>query len=554
MIPRGKELNEFLIIVLLISLFLGFFVSLLVLYLLDSRVYDGNGKRLPGPNHHLWGQNYLYIRRLARQTNQYSKVISEIFLKEVGDGNIVAFRKLFSRAPSLIIAHPDMVKHVVTGHQLKFLKDAKWDRMKDILGEGLVTCDERLWPRFRSALMPIFRSKSLKGMMTVFNIHSRRLLRHWHFRLNKVALEQENYRFIKCYLDQDIRSLMTGVMCEAGFGYDFFTKSKSKRVSEDLEIIIEEYLQRMSEPMHWWSRMFSNRRTHVNKAVNNFKDLLYTALVERIEQAKVQGDNSPNTVNESSMADEDIRGDFLQLLLDANEVAHDYHRLSNQEICDHVFTFILLGYESTASTLTWMIYELCMHPAIQEQCAAEVDSVLNVNGVLTSAVIFEDISKFSVLIQVLKETMRLHPPLPMIIRKCTTACKIGKYSMQPGSEVSISLLALHRHPDFWYLPNEFFPQRFAPENISETIKSPYQYIPFGGGPRNCIGQRFGQMSVIVILAVLLSKYSFSLEIEDEEKIRFVENVCYAPSEFRVKVSFRNQYSVDSSPRSTGSSS
>jgi cytochrome P450 len=115
--------------------------------------------------------------------------------------------------------------------------------------------------------------------------------------------------------------------------------------------------------------------------------------------------------------------DLVDLMLESNEAMHVSQRLSIEEIVDHIFTFIFLGYENMVSTILWIFYELCRHPDIQRQCSEEVDRIMTVQGMHTSVVLFDDIPRFKHLIEVLKETLRLHPPIPAITGNCQAPCR-----------------------------------------------------------------------------------------------------------------------------------
>lgn len=521
---------RFMVGALVVSLLSGFFSGLFLLNLLDSRVFDENGKLIPGPVHYLWGKNYLTILRIARTTKQYSKAISDVLLNELGDGNIGAYRSL-NGILQIVVGHPDMARSILVAHELKFQIDPRWRRMRDIFGDSSITCHEKSWNRFKNVSGPVFRSHSLKGMITVFNIHARRILRHWYFRLNKLELQNvpPTRRHITSRIDNDFRHLMIGVMCEAGFGFDFFVNDKADKVAADFQTILNECIMRLDDPTDWWHKMWSSRQTKLQQALKSFRELLQTTYEERrLRRMNVENDSSENAYH-----------DLLDILIDTNEQSHPLQQFCSSEIIDSVLSFMFLGFESTATTMMWLIYELCCHPDIQEKCAQEVDTIMKVNGVQTSAVVYDDIPKFSVLIQVLKETLRLHPPIPQIIRQCTAPCRIGEYNVKKGSLVSISILSLHQHPDYWYLPNQFFPDRFSQENVLATIKHPFQYIPFGGGTRNCIGQRFGQMAVVVIMAVLLSKFTFTLPEEGAE-VSAEEGMCLYPTNLRVAIAIRKK--------------
>ncbi len=667
MIITEVLLSPYFLIVLFFALLSGFFAGLIFFHIFDSRVFDEKGQLIPGPKHHLWGKNnYFSIARLAHYSHQYSKVIYEKFLKEVGNGDIVAYNWINGKA-TIIVAHPDMAKSVLSGHHLKYLKDESWDNVKDLLGNGLGTCHVKIWQRYRNILSPLFRSSNLRDMVTTFNIHSRRLLRHWHFRLQQAIQDSPNLAttthstntaasitststsstshhhpfhfessnidkiYIKSLIDKELRHLVLGIICEAGFGYDFFTKKNSELFAQDFEILFNEFSLRMTSGGNGNGsngmlgeedtlfRIFGKSKFFpksllfsvmpkdmkqdqqvVQKALTHIQQLIEKTIHARLNGTLLDDDiitasSSPKSTpapspppsddgifNELSSnfhtsqlppappiplphpslgklspqisVESEQTNDLLQLLLYANEDTIDYQKLSIEEIRDHILSFMILGFENTAMTLIWMIYELCLHQDIQKQCQKEIDSILIIkSGIKTSAVTYEDISKFHKLIQVLKETLRLHPPMSTITRKCTTSCNIGDYTIKSGSRISISLLALHQHPDYWYLPNDFFPDRFSTENINETIKHPFQYIPFGAGGRNCIGQRFSQMSIIVIMAILLSKYHFTLDEDDKLLIKFEEKASNGLENLRVVIQDRERSSSTTTSTSTSPS-
>ena len=539
------ELFAFLLFLLLVFLFV---------YLFDSRVFDEHGRRLPGPAHHLWGKNFWFIINQAKVKKQYSKTIAEIFLPEMGDGNMVAYNWI-SGGTYIILGHPELAKAVLSGHSMKFRQDHRISRVKDMFCEGLLTCDDNRWPHFRGLVNPLMKSSNLKGLLTVFNIHCRRLIRHWNYKVNKMCLDSPGAS-VHAYLDLDFRNLMIGVMCEAGFGYDFFTHTNSKIVSDDFETLVNEYNMRFNDPVDWWRFIFPYRARKSTLAMKNMRHLIDSVIAERVKLRNPVGSrdghlgsggyeydgrpwetDSPSV--DASNAPESY--DLLEILLNENETLSKQHKLSYCEIRDQIITFMILGYEVTASTLMSIFYELCLHPEVQEKCQCQLDEFMISKDVRMQTVLFDDIVQFTELIQVLKETLRLHPPIQTIYRTCTTQCNVGKYMLKAGSHLSISVLSLHKHPDFWYLPQEFYPDRFSSENIHSTIKHPYQYIPFGSGSRGCVGQRFAQIAIISITASLFSNFSFQLP-DDIGDAHYEEHCVSSPYNLKVKIFPRPMHS------------
>ncbi|RYH28681.1 cytochrome P450 [archaeon] len=537
MMPPLSE-STYLFLVILVFSLICLVLALGVYFLLDARVFDDLGHRLPGPSNHLWGSRLMSLVTILRGVHPYACMLCDQLMRKLGDNNIIAFNTILGQQ-YVIVSHPEMVKNILTGHYLKYKKNKTWDRLAFLLGDGLLTCDDREYTRFKSILTPLCRSQALKCMVTVFNIHTRRLLRHWSFRWKKAQLEAKSNEGIRVLMDDDIRNLITGIMCEAGFGYDFFTKGKNDTVAEDFETIVSEIVISMQDPFSWSVYLSPQRNKQVRKAIKRLQDTIDKCIEDRI--AKNEGQYEKASMPDSQLLEGEESdaapesNDFVHLMIQLNDSANDYHRLSKKQMRDHILTFMVSGYENIVYTLLWMLFELALHPAIQKKCQDEIDAIMLLNNVPLSAVVYEDIPKFNMLIQVVKETMRLHPVQPMLSRTLAVKCDVGGYQINPNTHLLVSLMKLHRHPEFWYLPDDFLPDRFSEDNITETIKHPFQYLPFGAGSRSCIGQRFGQMALTVVAALLLSKFSFSMTSTDKKDMAVDDDYMHVPVNMRLVV-------------------
>ncbi len=177
--------DAIVLIVLLISVLCGFGLTLGVLWLFDSRVFDVNGKFVPSPSSHLWGRNLRSILMEARKT-PFSNMIRESVLPEIGDGNIVAVN-LFGQHIA-VVAHPDMVKVLLSGHHVRFTKCAILERTKFAYGEGLLTSGGSRWQTHRHMINSGFHAESLRDIVHVFGLHSRKVVMDWSAR-RKSALK-----------------------------------------------------------------------------------------------------------------------------------------------------------------------------------------------------------------------------------------------------------------------------------------------------------------------------------------------------------------------------
>ncbi len=556
--------NSLVLTVLLFSVLIGFAITFVILLLFDSRVFDVNGRLVPSPNNHLWGNSFYIGVIQFGKFKQISKVIQEKYLPEVGDGNIVAVN-IFGHH-YVIIAHPEMVKVVLSGHHLKFPKTERCGRLRSIFGSGLFTSGGSRWQAHRHLINSSFHAESLKDMVHIFDKQSKQLVAQWAIRLSGSQRLYDVKNGAEVNLCLDLGQLALGVICQSAFGGDMRAADLAQ-VGSDLEALLAESHQ-MQDMTDWRSFLPTNRTEAALTASDRMKVLLESAVVERLERHLARY-RSKEQLQETARVE-----DLLDLLIAASDTSQKFSdrgskaaklesKLSPGDLRDHLMTFLLLGHETCASTLMWILYELCLHPHEQTTCQEEIDSVLFSKKASAmprqnryrgdnegsaefppANVTFEDVPRFEYLMQVIKETLRLHPTVPTIARESVNECLLGEYRMRAGCTVVVNSMALHRHPDFWVRPDEFDPDRFSRENQRMTIQHPFQYIPFSSGPRNCIGQRFAQMELIVVLANLLSAFTFSLPPgELRNNVGSEEGFTYRPTSLTVLIAHRERANV-----------
>ncbi len=196
------------------------------------------------------------------------------------------------------------------------------------------------------------------------------------------------------------------------------------------------------------------------------------------------------------------KGDLLDMLLAAREQGSG-EGMTDRQLRDEVMTLLLAGHETTATTLTWTWYLLSKHPGAARKLRAELDVVLG--GRLPGV---GDLPALEYTQRVVRESMRLYPPVWVISRTAIEEDEIGGYTIPAGSILLLSQYAMHRHPDFWENPEGFDPDRFSPERSEGRHR--YAYFPFGGGPRLCIGANLAMLETELILAILAQRYRLEL--------------------------------------------
>jgi cytochrome P450 len=191
--------------------------------------------------------------------------------------------------------------------------------------------------------------------------------------------------------------------------------------------------------------------------------------------------------------------DLLDLLL-AGEDPKSGRRMTTSELRDNLLTFIVAGHETTALTLSWALYLCAFDEGVQDAARAEVRAVLG-----DRAATAEDVARLPLIRQIIDETLRLYPPAAFLSRTAMAADELCGREIRPGDTVVLPIYALHRHHLLWDDPDQFDPSRFAdPKGVER-----FAYLPFGDGPRVCIGANFALQEAVIILATLLARHKFS---------------------------------------------
>jgi cytochrome P450 len=178
--------------------------------------------------------------------------------------------------------------------------------------------------------------------------------------------------------------------------------------------------------------------------------------------------------------------------------------ISSEMLLDALLTFMMVGHESTAKALSWTLYLLSQSESWTEKLQEEIANVAGDDPIGP-----EHIDRLQLTQQVMKEALRLYPPVPSITRYASTDITVGGELVKAGTLINIPIFALHRHRKLWDDPARFDPGRFAPENAAKISRT--QFMPFGAGPRTCIGGSFAQIEITAVIATLIRKARFRLQ-------------------------------------------
>lgn len=280
---------------------------------------------------------------------------------------------------------------------------------------------------------------------------------------------------------QEMMHLTLQIVAEALFSTDI--SASVGDVEQVLPTLLEYVTYRSLHPLALPERYPTPRNRRFLRARNKLDRLVYRLIEER-------------------RTSDDHPSDLLSMLLDAQD-EETGERMTDEQLRDEVMTILLAGHETTAVALAWTWYLLAQHPQVEQKLHAELDAVL-----AGRTPTLEDLPRLSYTRMVIEEVMRLYPPAWAIVRQAAVDDDLHGFRIPAKSPVIVMPYVTHRHPDFWERPNAFEPERFAPGRDVEHHK--FAYFPFGGGPRQCIGNNFALMEAQLILATLAQHYTLDL--------------------------------------------
>ncbi|XP_008047419.1 docosahexaenoic acid omega-hydroxylase CYP4F3 [Carlito syrichta] len=408
------------------------------------------------------------------------------------------------------VFHPTYIKPVLFAPAAIAPKDVVfYSFLKPWLGDGLLLSAGDKWSRHRRMLTPAFHFNILKPYVQIFNESVNIMHAKWQRLASKGSARLDMFEHI---------SLMTlDSLQKCVFSFDSNCQEKP---SEYIAAILE--LSALVAKRHQQILLhldFLYYLTHDGQCFRRACDLVHdftdAVIQERRHILTSQGVDDFLKVKTKSKT-----LDFIDVLLLSKD--EDGKELSDEDIRAEADTFMFEGHDTTASGLSWVLYHLAKHPEYQEQCRHEVQNLLSNRE--TKEMEWEDLAQLPFLTMCIKESLRLHPPVPVISRCCTQDIELPDGRVIPkGIICLISIFGTHHNPAVWPDPEVYDPFRFDPENIKE--RSPLAFIPFSAGPRNCIGQTFAMTEMKVVLALTLLR--FRILPDDKEPRRKPELVLRA---------------------------
>lgn len=405
-----------------------------------------NSKLAPGPKGH-W---------LLGSLPDFVKGIPPfLFRMREEHGPVVRFRLL--RGINYLISDPALIDEVLNKQHEKFIKNRGfWQHFTEVFGQGLLSSEGDHWRTHRKLAAPAFQPKRLAHYVDIMVQHSQRLLAHW---------QPGEVRDIH----DDMMTLTAEIIAKALFNVELADRNHALR--DAVHELEKQIALRMVRPFMFLDDL---------PLPSNIRYWWTLRTIER-QIARFIADHRRAPEQQRTL---------LSMLMAARY--DDGSALSNKQLRDETLTLFLAGHDTTAITLSWAFYLLSQHPQYWQRLRNEWQSVLQ-----DQAPDWESLAQLPLTKGVIKESLRLYPAAYLFGREPLETVNLGGYQIPKGVGVVISPYVMGRHPDYFTQPNMFDPDRWT--SAFEKQLPRYAFIPFGGGPRTCIGEGFAMMEAMVLL-------------------------------------------------------
>jgi cytochrome P450 len=387
------------------------------------------------------------------------------FTKIARDYGDVAGLRMY-KYRTIFINHPDLIEDVLVANARKFYKGRVLRANKRLFGEGLLTSEGDFWLRQRRLAQPAFHKARIETYGETMVRFAKRVLQEWrngerrdiHEEMMRLTLQVVGKTLFDADVAQDAQEVGRTLNILMKLGANF-----------GRTILIPLWLP-------------TPRNIRARMGIRRLEKVIYRIIAER----RASGKDS---------------GDLLSVLLAAQD--EDGSGMTDRQLRDETITIFLAGHETTANLLTWTWWLLAQNPSVEKNFHEELNGVLN--GRAPSV---EDLQKLTYLNHLLTESLRLYPPAWGMARLAAEEHEIAGYKLHPGNGVALAQWVVHRDPRWYDAPQEFRPARWE-NGLAKKIPR-FAYFPFGGGPRQCIGNSFALMEASMILATVGQRVRFRL--------------------------------------------
>lgn len=394
----------------------------------------------------------------------------------------------------VVVCDPEFTHQVLRNDRIFDKGGPLFERIKETLGNGLISCPHDTHRRQRRLAQPAFHPTRLPGYAQTMTTRIATVIDSWR-----------NGQVLDVLTEM---MTITSQITTATMFSDMLPAPALSRLTEDVNTVVDGW--------YWRMLLFpplDRLPTPGNRSYQHAHSRLFHTLNTLVAQRRTCGGD---------------HGDLLSALMTARDPESNGHGMTDTEITDTLVTFFAAGTETSASTLAWALHLLSQHPQIEQRLHAEVDSVLG-DRPATHA----DLPKLEMTGRVITETLRLFGPGWFITRTVTAAIRLGEYSLPTGTNVAYSPYLIHRREDLYHNPASFDPDRWDPVNHPKPAR--HALIPFGGGARKCIADTFAITEATLALATITARW----HLEPLHKVRpSLTSTTLRPRELRMRATSR----------------
>mmetsp|Transcript_147 Transcript_147/g.368 ORF Transcript_147/g.368 Transcript_147/m.368 type:complete len:756 (-) Transcript_147:467-2734(-) len=426
------------------------------------------------------------------------------------------YKLCFGPKSFIVVSDPVITKEILKAQPSQYDKGVLAEILEDIMGKGLIPADPVTWKARRRAIVPGFHKRWLEGMIDVFGKSTAVLTQDLDDAATKGAPRDMEERFGSVALD---------IIGKAVFNYEFESTKKTSPVVKAAIDTLREAEHRSMVPIPYWKLPLADRIIPRQRAFRENMALINEKLDTAIEAALENRQESDLETLENKDYSKMENPSLLRFLVDMRD-----EPVSSRQLRDDLMTMLVAGHETTASALTWALYELMQNDDLLKKLRKEVDEVI---GDRTPT--YEDIQKLELTRLTVAESLRMYPEPPLLIRRALEETVLPKGGAEQetklprGADIFISSYNLHRSPLYWENPDKFDPERFLRPFVNPE-KAPhwrgydpslwkgrlyptedsadFAYIPFGGGGRKCVGDIFAMLEATVALSMVVRRFDF----------------------------------------------
>lgn len=388
------------------------------------------------------------------------------FLRQAAQTHGGLVRLRLGKEGILLVSDPAYVKHILQDNYHNYIRGRSVEAARLLLGNGLALTDGDSWLQRRRLMQPAFHRRRLEGLVATMASTVQEVVERWQ------PLVQPGQPLD---VAAEMMELTLTVIVKTMFSLD--DGETIKRLAEAFNVGQAFIFNRAYSllPLPLWLPTGENGRFHT--ALTTLDNIIYGLIAQR----RAHPTDQP---------------DLLTMLLEARD-AETGAGMSDQELRDEIMTLFFAGHETTATALAWALHVLQTNEAVRRCFLDEIEQVA----------LPADLTQLSYTDRLLQETMRLYTPIWILSREAVADDEIDGYHIPAGTNLLISPYVTHHDPALWPNPDQFDPDRFLPEQVSQRHR--FAYYPFGGGPHLCIGQTFAMMEAKMVLATIFQSYQLT---------------------------------------------